>query len=136
MLRACGFTLLEVMIAMTIVALVATKLTFALSGQINSMQRLEEKTMAHILAMNKMAEMMAEPEWPPLGKRDENVDAAHREWIVRSEVKNSALPKLRQIEVTVGLRPEGLTEDMYRVHSVRSLISQHYLPKLKQPASP
>jgi len=121
-----GFTLLEVMIAMTIVALIATKLTFAISGQIQTMQRLEEKTMANILAMNQMSLLLSQKQWPALGNRDETVEMARREWIVQTEVKQSMLPKVRQIEVKVGLRPEGLGEKPSTVHKVRSLVSQHF----------
>jgi general secretion pathway protein I len=122
-----GFTLLEVMISMSIVAVTASSLSVAMSGVLTSSARLEEKTMAHVLAMNKMAELLAQPDWPSLGKRDEFVEMSRREWVVTAEVKNSALPKLRQIEVRVGLRADGLNEDPAMIHRLRSLVSQHFL---------
>lgn len=125
-----GFTLLEVMISMAIVAVTASSLSLALSGMTTSMSRLEEKTMAHILAMNKMSELLAQADWPALGKRDEYVELSHREWVVTSEVKASMLPKVRQIEVRVGLRVEGINQDSRTIHTLRTLVSQHYLPNL------
>lgn len=121
-----GFTLLEVMISMAIVAVTASSLSLALSGMVTSMARLEEKTMAHILGMNKMSELMAQTDWPPLGKRDEFVDMSRREWVVTSEVKASLLPKVRQIEVRIALRAEGISEDAVTIHTLRTLVSQHY----------
>lgn len=129
MKRVRGFTLLEVMIAISIVAVTASSLNFAMSGMLTSMSRMEQKTMAHILAMNKMAEVLAQPDWPPIGKRDEFVELSRREWEVSTEVKNSALPKLRQIEVRVGLRAEGLNEKVATLQTLRSLVSQHYIPE-------
>ena len=85
--------------AMAIVALIATKLTLAISGQVQTMQRLEEKTMANILAMNQANVLLAAPNWPALGTKDQIVEMARREWVVRSEVKDSALPNIRQIEI-------------------------------------
>lgn len=125
--RQRGFTLLEVMISMSIVAVTASSLSIAMSGVLTNSARMEEKTMAHVLAMNKMSELLSQPDWPPLGKRDEFVEMARREWVVTAEVKNSALPKLRQIEVRVGLRADGLNEDVATIHRLRSLVSQHYL---------
>lgn len=127
---AQGFTLLEIMISMTIVVLTASSLSLALTGMVTSMSRLEEKTMAHILAMNKMSELLTQADWPALGKRDEFVELSRREWVVTSEVKASLLPKVRQIEVRVALRVEGINQDSPTIHTLRTLVSQHYLPDL------
>lgn len=102
-----GFTLLEVLIAMSIIALVVAQLSSAIGQNHFTLTRLEEKTLAHIVAMNKMTEIQIQPGWPALGKVDTIVDMARRSWEVSTQVQPTEDPQLRLVEIQVGIVQEN-----------------------------
>lgn len=103
-----GFTLLEILIAMAIFAVMAVSVTTATQRSILYAGRLEEKSVAHWVAMNKMAVLQSQVNWPSLGKKDEQVEMGNREWTVTTEVQASQVPDFRLVAVSVGQKEAGL----------------------------
>ncbi len=101
-----GFTLIEVVIAMAIIALVVTQLSAAIEQNHFTLGRLEQKTLAHTLVMNRINELQVMPEAPPVGSRDDDVDMAKQKWSVNTTTQ-LAQPNVLQIDVAVSLKADG-----------------------------
>jgi len=99
--RSRGFTLLEVLIAMVIFG---TTITFLLRN-INDLQQVHTdisiKTVAHWVALNKMAETRIEGQWPNVGVTRGDVEMRNHQWYWLQTVSKTSEKELRQIEVEV-----------------------------------
>jgi general secretion pathway protein I len=107
-----GFTLIEAMIALAIVALGMIAVHMQLGRYAQSAIRTEEKTLASWIATNKITELSVQKTWPELGKEEEDVDFAGREWHSRIEVSKTPADNLRRVDVSVYLadRPDVLID--------------------------
>ena len=98
-----GFTLLEVLIAMVIFG---TTVAFLLRN-INDQQRVHAdiaiKTVAHWVALNKMAQNRIDGEWPPIGVTRGDSEMREQTWYWLQTVSKTSEPELRQIEIEVRL---------------------------------
>jgi len=96
-----GFTLLEVLVALVIVALGL----LAAFGQVNqtltAAGRLREKTLAHWVAMDRLAELRLVGEFPPVGKRSDEVEMANTRWRYEIVIAKTEVDALRRAEVAV-----------------------------------
>lgn len=75
-----AFTLLEVLVAMSVLAI--SMLTLVKVSTQNTIQTsyLKDKTFAHWVAVNKMNEVKLESNWPDKGKSSGTVMMAKQEW--------------------------------------------------------
>jgi general secretion pathway protein I len=113
-----GFTLLEAMVALAIVALGMMAVNTQLNRYVVSAQVTEEKTLASWIAANKLTELSVDQTWPALGRRDEDIEFAQRQWLIRYEVLETPAENLRRIDVRV-----YLADDTDRiVHSVSGFV--------------
>lgn len=108
--RSLGFTLLEVMIALAIISLVVAQLSSAIGQSHFALSRLEEKTLAHWVAMNKMTEIQITPTLPRVGSVEERVEMANRRWRIETKTTQTETKNLFLVEVRVGLQSEGGNE--------------------------
>jgi general secretion pathway protein I len=97
-----GFTLLEVLIALTILAVLATAVMTQTGTSINQLQRLEQKTSALWIAEYQMNRLRVADNWPALGRSSSIIDYADQQWQVNTEVSTTSEPWLRKIELSVG----------------------------------
>ncbi len=88
--RAAGFTLIEVLITLVVVAVALLALTRAASVQIANFDALRERTLAGWVAANALADARIAPERPTPGRSDGRVELAGRAWRWQREV--SAIP--------------------------------------------
>ena len=127
--RAQGFTLLEVMVALAIVALGM----MAVHGQLNRFvvgaAIIENKVLASWIASNRIAELSVAPQWPPLGETSDEVDYARRVWIWRARISETPVENLRRVDVSVVLadQPEQV------LHTVSGLIEPPAPPGIPPP---
>ncbi len=124
-----GFTLIEVLVALTIIAVALGSLVKASGNHTYSVSFLKQKTLAHYVAMNEIALLQARNEWPGLGKINKSTEMADFEWFWTREVlkvidpfTNKPSTLTRQIQLTVYL-------DADREHSLTRLTA--YLSNLK-----
>jgi len=96
-----GFTLLEVLIALVVVALALLALTRTAGGQVSSFDALRERTLAGWVAANVLSETRITTPFPPVGKRDGRMRMADREWRWTLEVKGTDDPDMRRLDVLV-----------------------------------
>jgi general secretion pathway protein I len=106
--RESGFTLLEVLVALVIVALGL----MAAFGQVNQSltvaSRLRDKTLAHWIATNEMTKLRLLAEFPPIGSRSDEVEMARTEWRYTITVVKTPAEALRRVDISVAFaeRPD------------------------------
>ncbi|MBC9250103.1 type II secretion system protein GspI [Pseudomonas alcaligenes] len=106
MRRGRGFTLLEVLIALGIFAVVAASVLAASSRALRTAARLEDKTFALWLADNHLQELQL-AEAPPDEGNDNGEDSyAGRRWLWQSKVEATSEPQMRRVTIWVAPRPE------------------------------
>ena len=116
--RANGFTLIEVMVALVVVALGMMAVHKVLNDYAFASSYVEQKTLASWIATNKLTELAIAPTWPALGDSDEDVEFARQEWRCEIVVSETAVTNLRRVDVSVRLQsdPERV------IHRVSALI--------------
>ncbi|WP_217475537.1 type II secretion system minor pseudopilin GspI [Stutzerimonas stutzeri] len=100
-LRADGFTLLEVLVALAIFAIVAAVVLTAAGRSLNNAGRLEALTLASWIADNRLTELQLQQPAPGIGREDLAIEFAGRRWQTLSEVETSGTPGLLRIRVWV-----------------------------------
>ncbi len=98
-----GFTLIEAMVALAIVALGMIAVFMQLGRYAESAVHIEDKTIASWIATNRITELSVASTWPALGKDQDDVDFGGRMWHVRVEVKKTPVDNLRRVNVAVSL---------------------------------
>jgi general secretion pathway protein I len=113
-----GFTLIEVMVALVIVALGMMAVNTQLNRYTVAAAYVEEKTLASWIATNKLTELSIAPTWPSVGDYEEDVEFAGQQWRCEIVVEETPVPSLHRVDVSVRLLavPERI------VHKVSALI--------------
>ena len=102
--RTTGFTLVEVMVALAVVAVALPALLFALSQQVDGTAYLRDKSLAQMVASNKLTEIRilveATRRLPEGG--DHGVEIlAQREWFWWLESTDTVLEDFKRIEILI-----------------------------------
>lgn len=98
---ARGFTLIEVLVALAVLAVSAAALIHQTQQSTRLQQQLELKSMALALAESELALIASESRWPPLGRRNRDISLETLEWQVESEVQATPSAALRRVDVRV-----------------------------------
>lgn len=107
MKRCRGFTLLEVLVALAIFAVVAASVLTASARSLQIASQLEDKTLAMWIADNRLSELQL-AETPPGDGRDQGeLVFAGRRWQWQSEIQASSEPSMRRVTLWVAPRPAG-----------------------------
>lgn len=102
-----GFTLIEVLAALIIVSLGMLAVIQAVSQTINNSSYLREKTVAHWVAMNKLAEVRLSNNPPPGGDSDGDVDMAGVTWRWRMTISATDAATMQRIDIKVAPKTAG-----------------------------
>lgn len=105
-----GFTLLEVLIALAIVALSAGALLGTITSSASNVAYLHDKTLAEWVALNRLTEIRIARQMPPPGKRTGNAEMGGMRWQWEEEITEMELVK-GLFRVDVRARPTGETVD-------------------------
>jgi general secretion pathway protein I len=100
-LKARGFTLVEVLVALVIVAAGASAVLSSLNSAAVSTVYLRDKTFAQWIADNRIAETRLATAAPQNGKTEGEVDYAGRRWKWRQQITDGEFPGLRRVDVSV-----------------------------------
>ncbi len=96
-----GFTLLEVMVALFIVAVAMGGAIKVIENSAQNSSRMTDKTFANWVAMNKITELRLNSEWPKLGKVKGESEMSDRKWKwVQSTIKTDD-EKVKRVELSV-----------------------------------
>ena len=80
-----GFTLLEVLVALAIIAIAMGALIKTSGGQTANASYLKEKTLAHWVGMNQLVEQRITRGWPDIGNHQGSTEMARKEWYWKSK---------------------------------------------------
>lgn len=108
-IRARGFTLIEVMVALAIVTLAVAAMLGSMTSAADNVYFLRDKTFAEWVALNRIAEVRLAPALPKKGKTDGEAELAGRNWTWQQEVLPMQIEGTFQINVSVRPRKEGET---------------------------
>lgn len=97
--RARGFTLLEVLIALAIVALSAGALLGAVTSSASNVIYLKEKTLAEWVALNRLTEIRIAVDMPGGGRRKGSTTMAGMRWEWEEEVTELPIKGMFRIDV-------------------------------------
>ncbi|WP_375055058.1 type II secretion system minor pseudopilin GspI [Zobellella sp. DQSA1] len=101
MTRHNGMTLLEVMVALMVFALVGLTLLQTTAQQAGALGHMEEKMLANWLADNQQAQLHLEQWWPEKHWTGKEVQFAGRTWSVRWQGVDTMDSRLRALDVEV-----------------------------------
>jgi general secretion pathway protein I len=94
-----GFTLLEVLIALAIVAMSVGALLGTVTSSASNVIYLKEKTLAEWVALNRLTEVRIDQSMPGKGKRSGNSVMAGQRWEWQEEVVELPIKGMFRIEV-------------------------------------
>ncbi|MFL6601161.1 MAG: type II secretion system minor pseudopilin GspI [Steroidobacteraceae bacterium] len=107
--RAGGFTLIEVLVALVIVAVGMSALMGALSSSAKTVAYMQDKTFAEWVALNQIASVrigLQQGQLPATGTTNGDIDLVNRTWHWRQDVVTSQVPGVVRIDVKV--RPKEI----------------------------
>lgn len=99
--RQRGFTLIEVMIALVIVAISLTGMAVTMGSMLDNATTLRERTYASWIAQNKIVEVRLTNEVPNVGSTSGDIEFANSTWEWRADIAETGVENLLRIDVAV-----------------------------------
>jgi general secretion pathway protein I len=106
MVRFCrlrGFTLLEVLIALAVLAIAMGAVIKATGDYTGNHAWLRDRTLATWVARNVLVQLQVENAWPGVGERKGTQEMGRREWRWLARVSQTDEAQLRRVDVEVYL---------------------------------
>jgi general secretion pathway protein I len=106
--RLKGFTLLEVMVALAVIAMALAAAQSAITSNIYNASGLQQRTYAHWVAMNKLAEMQIANQWPATKTTKGSSLMAKQEWYWSTKVTKTpdGFDLIRKVDIAVRLNED------------------------------
>jgi general secretion pathway protein I len=120
--KSLGFTLIEVMVALSIFAVCASILVQQSGRSARQSAYLETRTLATWLAQNRLSELRSEKELPKNGKKTSTEKLAGREWLIETITTGTDNKYLRKVEVFISDSAQG---DDAQKFSLIGYLGQH-----------
>jgi general secretion pathway protein I len=98
-----AFTLIEIMVALAIIALTMGAIIENTTASTRNALYLQEKTIATWIAMNQISLVRARREWTSVSNKKGEVEMANREWIWKMQILKTDDPNMRRLNVDVYL---------------------------------
>lgn len=102
-----GFTLIEVLIALAVLAVGLVALVQAGGQRADNVRHLENRTLATWIADDRLTAMRLAGEWPSAGTDEGEREMAGRTWYWEAEVEETPEERVRRINVAVRLDEAG-----------------------------
>lgn len=104
-LHARGFTLIEILVAVSILAIVAVVILGRTGDAVNQAARIEERTLATWVAENAFTAVnivpRSEQDGLPSGRSTEQTRLGGRDWRVELEYVDTSLPTFKRLDIKV-----------------------------------
>ena len=101
MKRRGGFTLVEILVALAIIAIALTAGMRALAQATDTASALKARTLALWVAQNRLAAAQIATPWPALGNYSGEAAQAGTSFVWQANVTTTPNPTFRRIEITV-----------------------------------
>lgn len=98
---AAGFTLIEVLVALSIVSITLLAGQQAASSLLRLSDRQQQQWLAQLCAENALAALRLQRQWPPLGTRRQDCEQAGQSYTVLLEVTSTPNPAFRSVQARV-----------------------------------
>jgi general secretion pathway protein I len=98
-----GFTLVEVMVALAIVAFSLTAIAASMNQMIDAANTMRERTYASWIAQNKITEVRLENVLPEVSSTSGEVEYANTDWSWRAVISETGIENFYRIDVSVSL---------------------------------
>ena len=92
-----GFTLLEVLIALAVLAIALAAAIKSVSSHVSNLVYLKERSLAHWVGLNALTELRVSGQWPSSGdiKGDESMAGREFQWVITvTEVEGGDVRRL------------------------------------------
>lgn len=112
-----GFTLLEILVALAILAVASAGLIKATGQNVSNLQYMENKLFATWVAENKLNELRIKKSWPKIGSSTELITMANRRWDLSIKVSPTTNSNLRRVKIDVRDNLSDMDQDKIAVLS-------------------
>jgi general secretion pathway protein I len=96
-----GFTLVEVLVAVAVLALALGAIISGMARFTSNAAYLRQKTIAIWVAHNRLTELAMQPTWPDVGKTNGESEMSGVKWRWKAEVKKTEDDNLRRVDLDV-----------------------------------
>lgn len=96
-----GFTLIEVLLALSVFSLAGLALLDTADTHFNSLNNLENKMVADWVASNQLVEVNLDETWPPKNNKTGKTEMAGREWFWTQKVIKTQDNDMRSVVIEV-----------------------------------
>ncbi len=104
--RPAGFTLVEVLVAMGVVAIGMSAAIKAVSGYVTNTTWMRDRTYAHWVAMNTLTELRLRDRSPEEEELDGDLEYAGRNWVWQAEISQTEVDNLFRVDIEVAFEEE------------------------------
>ena len=136
MRAARGFTLIEVLVALAIVAIGMAAVLESLTSSANTTVYLQDKTFAGWVALNRIETVRLSGNVPSAGDSNDTLSYAGQSWEWRQKVTNTQIPGMVQIEVDVRPADSKAGDNRGWYASATGFMSGAIAPSTNPPAPP
>ena len=98
---APGFTLVEILVALAVLAIALTAAAHALGNAADTTAALRERTLARWVAEDRLAELELKGEWPALDTKEGDAEMGGRKFHWIQETGVTPVTKMRRVEMSV-----------------------------------
>ena len=120
-----GFTLLEVMVALAIVAFSLTAVAASMNQMIGSANTMRDRTYASWIAQNKITEMRLSGNVPEVSTTSGELDYGNGTWAWRAVVSETGIDSFMRVDVYV-----SRVDEDYVIRTVTGFIGEPVRPGL------
>jgi len=96
-----AFSLLEVLIALVVLATALVALSGSLNQTVKSQLYQKNRTLAHYVATYRLGEVKIDQPWPNVGTTRGEISMLNREWLWKQTDEKTSEPSLRKVEIAV-----------------------------------
>lgn len=114
-----GMTLLEVLLALVVLAMSGLAAMQAASGAIGNQSYLQDKTIALWIASNQIAELKLEKQWPPERWITDTTEFAGNTWHYRYQTVATGDSNFKALDMEVSNEKEGKPYAYIRTYIAR-----------------
>ncbi len=107
--RAGGFTLVEILVALAVLAIALSATARSLGAALDTTAALRDRTLARWVAEDRLAELELRREWPELDVKEGDADMGGRAFHWRQETGVTPAARMRRVEVSVFLKGADAT---------------------------
>jgi general secretion pathway protein I len=96
-----GFTLVEVLVALAVLAIALAAVVRAMGQAIDLSNDLRSRTVALWAAEERATQLQLRDDWPAIDTTDGTMEFGEREWRWREQVSKTPVDELRRVEIEI-----------------------------------